>query len=91
MFAGCSRRGDRACARLVTSRRVVGRVVEETSDLGRVVDRGRNEFRSRERGTSALDPGTGEFGPAPAGGWPVPPEGLVLDFGDAWALDVLVQ
>ena len=72
MFAGCSRKGDRAYARLVTSRRVDGRVVEETSDLGRVVDRRRNVFRSRERGTSASDPGTGEFGPAPAGGWPVP-------------------
>ena len=85
MFAGYPRKGDRACARLVTSRRVDGRVARETSDLGRVVDRRRNVFRSRERGTSALDPGTGEFGPAPAGGWPVPPEGLVLDFGDAWA------
>ena len=89
MFAGHPRRGDGAYARLVTSRRVDGRVVRETSDLGRVVDRGRNVFRSRERGTSALDPGTGEFGPAPAGGWPAPPERLVLDFGDAWALDSL--
>ena len=89
MFAGCSGRGDRAYARLVTSRRVDGRVARETSDLGRVVDRRRNVFRSRERGTSALDPGTGELGPAPAGGWPVPPEGLVLDLGDAWALDSL--
>ena len=85
MFAGHPRRGDGAYARLVTSRRVDGRVVRETSDLGRVVDRRRNVFRSRERGTSALDPGTGEFGPAPAGGWPAPPERLVLDFGDAWA------
>ena len=89
MFAGYSRKGDRTYARLVTSRRVDGKVVKETSNLGRVVDRRRNVFRSRERGTSAFDPGTGEFGPAPAGGWPVPPEGLVLDFGDAWALDSL--
>ena len=89
MLAGCSRRGDRAYARLVTSRRVDGRVARETSDLGRVVDRRRNVFRSRERGTFTFDPGTGEFGPAPAGGWPVPPERLVLDFGDAWALDSL--
>ena len=72
MLAGCSRKGDRTYARLVTSRRVDGRVARETSDLGRVVDRRRNVFRSRERGTSASDPGTGEFGPAPAGGWPVP-------------------
>ncbi len=85
MFAGHPRRGDGAYARLVTSRRVDGRVVRETSDLGRVVDRERHVFRSRERGTSALDPGTGELGPAPAGGWPAPPERLVLDFGDAWA------
>ena len=72
MFAGCSGRGDRTCARLVTSRRVDGKVVRETSDLGRVVDRRRNVFRSRERATSALDPKGGELGPAPAGGWPVP-------------------
>ena len=89
MSAGHPRRGDRTYARLVTSRRVDGKVARETSDLGRVVDRRRNEFRSRERGTSALDPGTGELGPAPAGGWPVPPEGLALDLGDAWALDSL--
>ena len=67
MFAGHPRRGDGAYARLVTSRRVDGRVVRETSDLGRVVDCGRNVFRSRERGTSALDPKCGGFGPAPAG------------------------
>ena len=42
MFAGYSGRGDGACARLVTSRRVDGRVARETSDLGRVVDRRRN-------------------------------------------------
>ena len=72
MFAGHPRRGDGAYARLVTSRRVDGRVVRETSDLGRVVDRGRNVFRSRGRGTSALDPKGGELGPAPAGGWPMP-------------------
>ena len=91
MFVSYSSKGDAVYARLVTSRRVDGKVVKETSDLGRVVDCGRNVFRSRERGTSALDPGTGEFGPAPAGGWPVPPERLVLDFGDAWALDSLAS
>ena len=64
-------------------------MARETSNLGRVVDRERHVFRSRERGTSAFDPKTGEFGPAPAGDWPAPPEGLVLDFGDAWALDSL--
>ena len=89
MFVSYSRKGDRTYARLVTSRRVDGKVVKETSNLGRVVDRRRNVFRSRERGTFTFDPGTGEFGPAPAGGWPVPPERLVLDFGDAWALDSL--
>ncbi len=62
MLAGCSRKGDRTYARLVTSRRVDGKVVKETSDLGRVVDRRRNVFRSRERGTSALDTST----PGPA-------------------------
>ena len=85
MFVSYSRKGDRTYARLVTSRRVDGKVVKETSNLGRVVDRERHVFRSRERGTSAFDPKRGEFGPAPAGGWPVPPERLVLDFGDAWA------
>ena len=85
MFVSYSRKGDKTYARLVTSRRVDGKVVKETSNLGRVVDRERHVFRSRERGTFTFDPKTGEFGPAPAGDWPAPPEGLVLDFGDAWA------
>ena len=89
MFVSYSRKGDKTYARMVTSRRVGGVVVKETSNLGRVVDRERHVFRSRERGTSAFDPKTGEFGPAPAGDWPAPPERLVLDFGDAWALDSL--
>ena len=89
MFVSYSRKGDKTYAKMVTSRRIGGVVAGETSNLGRVVDRERHVFRSRERGTSALDPGTGELGPAPAGGWPVPPERLVLDFGDAWALDSL--
>ena len=57
----------------------------ETSNLGRVAGRERHVFRGRERGTSALDPKGGEFGPAPAGDWPAPPERLVPGFGDAWA------
>ena len=89
MFVSYSRKGDRTYARLVTSRRVDGKVVKETSNLGRVVDRERNVFRSRERGTFTFDPATGEFGPAPSGGWPPPAELLVLDFGDTWALDSL--
>lgn len=72
MFAGYSRRGDRTYARMAASRRVGGVVARETSNLGRVVDRERHVFRSRERGTSALDPKGGEFGPAP----PVPPAGV---------------
>ena len=89
MFVSYSRKGDKTYARMVTSRRVGGVVVKETSNLGRVVDRERHVFRSRERGTFTFDPKTGEFGPAPAGDWPAPPERLVLDFGDAWALDSL--
>ena len=85
MFVSYSRKGDRTYARLVTSRRVDGKVVKETSNLGRVVDREGHVFRSRERGTFTFDPRTGEFGPAPSGGWPRPAERLVLDFGDAWA------
>ena len=91
MFVSYSRKGDATYARLVTSRRVDGRVVKETSNLGRVVDRERHVFRSRERGTFTFDPETGEFGPAPAGDWPAPAERLVLDFGDAWALDRLAS
>ena len=67
MFAGYSRKGDRTYARLVTSRRVDGKVVKETGDPGRVAGREGHVFRSRERGTSALDPKCGGFGPAPAG------------------------
>ena len=89
MFVSYSAKGDAVYARLVTSRRVEGKVVKETSNLGRVVDRERNVFRSRERGTFTFDPATGEFGPAPSGGWPPPAELLVLDFGDTWALDSL--
>ena len=50
-----------------------------------MVDRERHVFRSRERGTFTFDPKTGEFGPAPAGDWPAPPERLVPGLGDAWA------
>lgn len=91
MFVSYSTKGGATYARLVTSRRVEGRVVKETSNLGRVVDRERNVYRSRERGTFTFDPETGEFGPAPAGDWPSPPERMVLDFGDAWALDRLAS
>ena len=89
MFVSYSRKGDKTYAKMVTSRRIGGVVAGETSNLGRVVDRERHVFRSRERGTFTFDPKTGEFGPAPAGDWPAPPERLVLDFGDAWALDSL--
>ena len=91
MFVSYSDKGGATYARLVTSRRVDGRVVKETSNLGRVVDRERHVFRSRERGTFTFDPETGEYGPAPAGDWPAPAERLVLDFGDAWALDWLAR
>lgn len=91
MFVSYSRKGDKTYARAVTSRRVDGKVVKETSNLGRVVDRERNVFRSRERGTFTFDPATGEFGPAPSGDWPQPAERLVLDFGDCWALDSLAR
>ena len=91
MFVSYSRKGDKVYARIVESRRVDGVVVKETRNLGRVVDRERNVFRSRERGTFTFDPATGEFGPAPAGDWPAPAERLVLDFGDCWALDELAR
>ena len=91
MFVSYSSKGDKTYARIVTSRRVDGRVVKETRNLGRVVDRERNVFRSRERGTFTFDPATGEYGPAPAGDWPRPAERLVLDFGDCWALDSLAR
>ena len=55
MFVSYSRKGDRTYARLVTSRRVDGKVVKETSNLGRVVDREGHVFRSRERGTFTFD------------------------------------
>ena len=85
MFVSYSRKGDKTYARMAASRRVGGVVARETSNPGRVAGRERHAFRSRERGTSALDPKTGEFGPAPAGDWPAPPERLVPGLGDAWA------
>ena len=85
MLAGHSGRGDRTCARMAASRRVGGVAARETSDPGRVAGRERHVFRGRERGASALDPKGGGFGPAPAGGWPAPPEGPVPGLGDAWA------
>ena len=45
MFAGYSRKGDRTYARLVTSRRVDGKVVKETGDPGRVAGREGHVFR----------------------------------------------
>ena len=68
---------------MAASRR--GVAARETGDPGRVAGRERHVFRSRERGTSALGPRGGGFGPAPAGDWPAPPEGLVPGLGDAWA------
>lgn len=91
MFVSYNRKGGALYARLVTSRREGGRVVKETTNLGRVVDRERGVYRSRERGTFTFDAATGEFGPAPASDWPGPAERLVLDFGDAWALDSLAR
>ena len=85
MLAGRSGRGDRTCARMAASRRVGGVAARETGDPGRVAGRERHVFRSRERGTSALDPRGGGFGPAPAGDWPAPPERPVPGLGDAWA------
>ena len=68
---------------MAASRR--GVAARETGDPGRVAGRERHAFRGRGRGTSALDPKGGGFGPAPAGDWPAPPEGLVPGLGDAWA------
>ena len=86
-------------ATVVRSVRDGARVTKEDRlYLGRVVDKARGVYRSRERGLFSYDPATGEFGPAPEGA-----EGparrnarslrprLAYSFGDAYLLDSFLR
>jgi len=76
-------------ARFVKSKRVDGKVRQESMNIGRVLDESRLIFASRERGVFTFDPATGQFGAAPSDFVPALPRGrgheqLLLDFGDAF-------
>ena len=76
-------------ARYVKSKRVDGKVRQESQNIGRVLDEARGIFMNRERGVFTFDPATGQFGSAPADFVPELPrsrghEQLLLDFGDVY-------
>ena len=78
-------------ARYVKSKRVDGKVRQESMNIGRVLDESRLIFASRERGVFTFDPATGQFGAAPSDFVPALPRGrgheqLLLDFGDAFVV-----
>ena len=78
-------------ARYVKSKRVAGKVRQESMNIGRVLDEARRIFFSRERGVFTFDPATGLFGAAPSDFVPELPRGrgheqLLLDFGDVFVV-----
>lgn len=81
--------GGAVYASVVESVRVDGAVKQRTlANLGRVVDKERNVYRSRERGMYHFTLEEG-YGPAPAGfedGLAAGAEKEILDFGDAYAV-----
>jgi hypothetical protein len=69
---------------------------EDKGNLGRVLDKDRGIYRSRERGVFTFDLETGEFGCAPASFVPSDTnksrkEELILDFGDTFFLDQFIR
>lgn len=82
-------------AKLYTSKRAGHRTYKDHSNLGRVLDRERGVYQSRERGIFTYDLASNTFGRAPAEfnhhekeSRKVP---LIVDFGDAFFLDRFIQ
>ena len=96
MYLAITERGGRQYASAAVSRREGARTHDDYTYLGRVVDRERGIFCSRERGYFTFDVATGEFGRVPDGFVPDAPEDgrrsrpRTLSFGDAWLVDQLM-
>jgi len=89
-----SQKGGNEYARLCVSTREGKNVLKDNDNLGRVLDRERGIYRSRERGVFTYDLGANAYGRPPADY--VPPtvsrkEKLILDFGDAFFLDQFIK
>ena len=83
-------------ARYVKSKRVNGKIMQESTNIGRVLDEDRLIFASRQRGVFTFDPATGQFGPAPEEYVPSLParrrhEQLLLDFGDVFIVKEFID
>ena len=97
MYLAITEKGGRQYASAAVSRRDGRRTHDDYTYLGRVVDRERGVFCSRERGYFTFDVATGEYGRVPDGFEPDAPEDgrrsrpRTLSFGDAWVLDQLMH
>jgi hypothetical protein len=83
-------------AKLYTSRREGKKTHKEYVNLGRVLDRERGIYMSRDRGVFTFDIATGEYGEPDASFVPAwqgcaAKERLVLDFGDAWLMNGFME
>lgn len=83
-------------ARIATSTRVGDKVVTQAKALGRVLDKEKGIFRSRERGVFTYNHTTGEYGQPPASFSDKTHrkdhrEKLILDFGDVYFLHGYIQ
>jgi hypothetical protein len=81
-------------AKLNTATRVGKNVHKDYDNLGRVLDKERGIYRSRERGVFTYDLDTNTYGKAPADFVPLTvsrKESLILDFGDAYFLDQFIR
>ena len=93
MYIDYAIKGGKTYARLSNSMRNGDRVEkEDIGNLGRVLDKERGIYRSRERGVFTFDLKTGEYGDAPVDFVPSEAkksrkEQLILDFGDIFFLD----
>ena len=81
-------------AKLCISIREGKKVHKKCTNLGRVLDKEKNIYQSRERGVFTYDLSTNTYGKAPSEF--VPPktsrkESLILDFGDAFFLDDFIR
>jgi hypothetical protein len=96
MYIGYDVKGGIRYAKLCVSERVDGKVRTTQKSLGRVLDEGKHIYQSRERGVFTYDLATGEYGkPDPSD---IPSvrrwnhrESLILDFGDAYLIDKVID
>jgi hypothetical protein len=82
-------------AKLCVSRRIGKRVVKDTTNLGRVLDKEHGIYKNRERGVFTYDLETNTYGAPPVDFIPSMisnrKESLILDFGDSFFLDNFIE